>query len=170
MDELTVQLLFQKLLSVLQLIMLQNLLCIQDGRKLLIKFMIYIGSKIYPKVFETLLKIAQPVNYLKPGLARFKQNFTQYRKLCGKNCQKAYVFVSINAFTKYIILTYVREEDIKKINMIYSIRVIKKNFSLFGVPSRVIVVQGKCCTIQNIELNFISAGSSRVNQNEKCMF
>lgn len=59
-------------------------------------------------------------------------------KLSGKNDQTEYLFVSIDTFTIYLILTYA-----KKIDTNNNIWTSKKNNSLFGIFSSIIVDQGR---------------------------
>ncbi|KAL0870702.1 hypothetical protein ABMA27_005644 [Loxostege sticticalis] len=88
-------------------------------------------------------------------------------KLSGKNDKKEYVFVLIDAFTKFSLLVYTPNIDSKN-----SIRAIKLAISLFGAPTRIIADQGRCfasrefrefCDKSNIQLHLIATGSSRAN-------
>ncbi|CAH2084649.1 unnamed protein product [Euphydryas editha] len=88
-------------------------------------------------------------------------------KLSGKNDRKEYVFVLIDAFTKYVLLYHTLNID-----TVSSIKAIKASVSLFGAPVRLIVDQGRCfaskefknyCDSVNIKLHLIASGSSRAN-------
>jgi transposase InsO family protein len=81
-------------------------------------------------------------------------------KLSGKNDKKEYVFVLIDAFTKYVLLTR------------SSIKAVKDSVALFGAPARIIADQGRCfaskefrdfCDTKNIHLHLIATGSCRAN-------
>lgn len=88
-------------------------------------------------------------------------------KLSGKNNKKEYVFVLIDAFTKYVFLHHTLQID-----TVSSIKALKACVSLFGTPVRVIADQGRCfasrdfkdyCNSVNIKLHLIATGSSRAN-------
>lgn len=88
-------------------------------------------------------------------------------KLSGKNDKKEYVFVLIDAFTKFVLLHHTLRIDTAN-----SIRALKSSISLFGAPRRVIADQGRCfassdfkefCQSHSIELHLIATGSSRAN-------
>lgn len=88
-------------------------------------------------------------------------------KLSGKNDRKEYVFVLIDAFTKYVLLHHTLN-----IYTASSIKALKFSVSLFGAPNRVIADQGRCfairdfkdyCESVNIKLHLIATGSSRAN-------
>ncbi|XP_060807732.1 uncharacterized protein LOC132903434 [Amyelois transitella] len=88
-------------------------------------------------------------------------------KLSGKNDVKEYVFVMIDAFTKYVLLIHS-----KNIDSTSSIRALKQGISLFGTPNRVISDQGRCfsskefsnfCSSHNINLHLIATGGCRAN-------
>ncbi|CAH2105837.1 unnamed protein product [Euphydryas editha] len=88
-------------------------------------------------------------------------------KLSGKNDVKEYVFVVVDAFTKFVLLFHSLNIDSQS-----SIRVLESSASLFGAPTRVIADQGRCfaskeftnyCKSRNIELHLIATGSSRAN-------
>lgn len=88
-------------------------------------------------------------------------------KLSGKNDVKEYVFVMIDAFTKFVLLSHSLNIDSKS-----SIRALESGVSLFGAPVRVIADQGRCfaskefkgyCESHNIQLHLIATGGSRDN-------
>lgn len=88
-------------------------------------------------------------------------------KLSGKNDTKEYVFVLIDAFTKYVLLYHSKNIDSKS-----SIQAVKDSVALFGAPVRIIADQGRCfasnefkqfCESKNINLHLIATGSSRAN-------
>lgn len=88
-------------------------------------------------------------------------------KLSGKSDKKEYVFVIIDAFTKYVLLYHTKNIDTKS-----SIQAVKYSVSLFGAPVRVIADQGRCfasqefrefCESKNILLHLIATGTSRAN-------
>lgn len=88
-------------------------------------------------------------------------------KLSGKNNKKEYVFVLVDAFTKYVFLHHTLQID-----TVSSIRALKACVALFGAPVRVIADQGRCfasrdfkdyCDSVNIKLHLIATGSSRAN-------
>lgn len=88
-------------------------------------------------------------------------------KLSGKNDKKEYVFVLIDAFTKYVLLYHTLRIDSSS-----SIKALKDSVSLFGAPVRVIADQGRCfasrefkdyCESVSIKLDLIATGSSRAN-------
>ncbi|CAK1600219.1 unnamed protein product [Parnassius mnemosyne] len=88
-------------------------------------------------------------------------------KLSGKNDIKEYVFVILDAFTKFVLLRHSLNIDTNS-----SIRAINFCIALFGAPKRIIADQGRCfaskdfssfCTSNNIELHLIAAGGSRAN-------
>lgn len=88
-------------------------------------------------------------------------------KLSGKNDTKEYVFVLIDAFTKYTILYHTKNIDSSN-----AIQALKYSVSLFGAPSRVIADQGRCfaskdfkqfCDSHCIHLHLIATGTSRAN-------
>lgn len=88
-------------------------------------------------------------------------------KLSGKNDVKEYVFVLIDAFTKYVLLYHSTNIDSKS-----SIRALSQSVALFGAPARVIADQGRCfaskefrefCESKNISLHLIATGSARAN-------
>lgn len=88
-------------------------------------------------------------------------------KLSGKNDKKEYVFVIIDAFTKFVILHHTLRIDTAS-----SVKALKSSISLFGAPRRVIADQGRCfassdfkdfCQSHSIELHLIATGSSRAN-------
>lgn len=95
-------------------------------------------------------------------------------KLSGKNDTKEYVFVLIDAFTKYVLLYHTKNIDSKS-----SIQAVKDSVALFGAPVRLIADQGRCfasndfkqfCESKNIALHLIATGSARANgQVEKIM-
>lgn len=88
-------------------------------------------------------------------------------KLTGKSDTKEYVFVIIDAFTKFVFL--------KRINSLTAdcaINCLKEFTYLFGAPVRIISDQGKCftssnfrefCTNYNVELHLIAHCTSRAN-------
>ncbi|GBP86279.1 Transposon Tf2-8 polyprotein [Eumeta japonica] len=88
-------------------------------------------------------------------------------KLSGKNDEKEYVFVVIDAFTKYVLLHHTLHIDTSS-----SIKAVKASVALFGAPTRLIADQGRCfasrefreyCDSSNIKLHLIATGSSRAN-------
>ncbi|XP_013133947.1 PREDICTED: uncharacterized protein LOC106099826 [Papilio polytes] len=88
-------------------------------------------------------------------------------KLSGKRDAKEYIFVSVDAFTKYVLLHHTVNIDSTN-----AIRALKAGVSLFGAPIRVIADQGRCfasndfkefCAAHNINLHLIATGSSRAN-------
>ncbi|CAH2087369.1 unnamed protein product [Euphydryas editha] len=88
-------------------------------------------------------------------------------KLSGASDAKEYVFVLIDAFTKYVLLHHTR-----KIDTTSSIKAVKHSVALFGAPTRIIADQGRCfagqdfrdyCNSVNIKLHLIATGSSRAN-------
>lgn len=88
-------------------------------------------------------------------------------KLSGKNDHKEYVFVLIDAFTKYVLLFHTANIDSKS-----SIQAVNQAAALFGAPTRLIADQGRCfasrefrefCENKNINLHLIATGSSRAN-------
>lgn len=88
-------------------------------------------------------------------------------KLSGKRDAKEYVFVLIDAFTKYVLLHHTHNIDTAS-----SIRAVKHSVALFGAPTRLIADQGRCfasqdfrdfCDSVNIKLHLIATGSSRAN-------
>lgn len=88
-------------------------------------------------------------------------------KLSGKNDVKEYVFVLIDAFTKYVLLYHSTN-----INSKSSIKALSQSVALFGPPARVIADQGGClaskqfrdfCESKNISLHLIATGSARAN-------
>ncbi|CAH2088850.1 unnamed protein product [Euphydryas editha] len=92
-------------------------------------------------------------------------------RLSGKSDQKEYVFVIIDAFTKYVLLFHTVNIDSKS-----SIKAVKDSVALFGTPTRIIADQGRCfaskefkefCDSSNINLHLISTGSSRANGQAK---
>lgn len=95
-------------------------------------------------------------------------------KLSGKNNQKEYVFVLVDAFTKYVLLRHST-----RINTDSAISALEASISLFGTPVRVITDQGRCfankefkdfCASHNIQLHLIATGSCRANgQAERIM-
>lgn len=112
---------------------------------------------------------------------KFKQNCTQFRKLIflgtlhiditgklsGKSDQKGYVIVQVDAFTEYVFLSHSLTLDSES-----CINAVQSSVSLFGVPKRIIVYQGRCstgakfsqlCSDQKINLHLIATGASRAN-------
>lgn len=88
-------------------------------------------------------------------------------KLSGKSNQKEYVFVLVDAFTKYVLLRHSTRIDTES-----AINALKASVSLFGTPVRVITDQGRCfanknfkdfCTSHNIQLHLIATASCRAN-------
>lgn len=88
-------------------------------------------------------------------------------KLSGKSDNKEYVFVLIDAFTKYVLLFHTKAIDTKS-----SIKAVKDSVALFGAPVRIIADQGRCfaskefrdfCDSKNISLHLIATGSCRAN-------
>lgn len=88
-------------------------------------------------------------------------------KLSGKNDKKEYVFVLIDAFTKFVLLQHTLRIDTAS-----SIKAVKSSISLFGAPKRLIADQGRCfassdfkefCQSHSIDLHLIATGSSRAN-------
>lgn len=88
-------------------------------------------------------------------------------KLSGKNDQKEYVFVLVDAFTKYVLLRHSTRIDTES-----AISALKASISLFGTPVRIIADQGRCfankffkdfCASHNITLHLIATGSCRAN-------
>ncbi|CAG9137741.1 unnamed protein product [Plutella xylostella] len=88
-------------------------------------------------------------------------------KLSGKSDLKEYVFVTIDAFTKYVLLFHSKNIDTNS-----SINALKSAITLFGPPRRVIADQGRCfsskefalfCESHCIDLHLIATGSSRAN-------
>lgn len=88
-------------------------------------------------------------------------------KLSGKQDSKEYVFVLIDAFTKYVLLHHAMNIDVNS-----AIKALQSSVSLFGPPTRVIADQGRCfagkefkdfCATHNISLHLIATGSSRAN-------
>ena len=88
-------------------------------------------------------------------------------KLSGKNDVKEYVFVLVDAFTKFVLLVHS-----KHIDSVSSIRALKAGISLFGAPQRVVADQGRCfsskdfssfCDSHKIQLHLIATGASRAN-------
>lgn len=83
-------------------------------------------------------------------------------KLSGKNDAKEYVFVIIDAFTKYVLLYHSHNIDTDS-----NLRTVKSSVSLFGAPTRIIADQGRCftstgfkdfCNVHNIKLHLIATG------------
>lgn len=88
-------------------------------------------------------------------------------KLSGKNDKKEYVFVLIDAFTKYVLLHHTLNIDTAN-----SVKALKAGVALFGAPNRLIADQGRCfasrefkdyCESVNVKLHLIATGSSRAN-------
>lgn len=88
-------------------------------------------------------------------------------KLSGNSNSKEYIFVLIDAFTKYVLLHHT-----SNIDAISAINALKYGVTLFGAPTRVIADQGRCfankdfrefCDTSKINLHLISTGSSRAN-------
>lgn len=88
-------------------------------------------------------------------------------KLSGKNDQKEYVIVLIDAFTKFVLLHHTLRIDTPSV-----VKALKSSVALFGAPSRVIADQGRCfasrdfkeyCDAHGIHLHLIATGSSRAN-------
>ena len=88
-------------------------------------------------------------------------------KLSGKSDHKEYIFVTIDAFTKYVLLHLTSHIDTEN-----SISALKAGISLFGSPCRIIADQGRCfaskefkdfCDKHSIELHLIATGASRAN-------
>lgn len=88
-------------------------------------------------------------------------------KLSGKNDQKGYVFVLVDAFTKYVLLRHST-----RINTDSAIGALKASISLFGTPVRIIADQGRCfankdfkdfCASHDIQLHLIATASCRAN-------
>lgn len=88
-------------------------------------------------------------------------------KLSGKSDKKEYVFVIVDAFSKFVVLY-----QISKLTGKQAVECFQKFSYLFGAPSRVISDQGKCftssefrlfCSENNIDLHFIAHCSSRAN-------
>ncbi|GBP51867.1 Transposon Tf2-11 polyprotein [Eumeta japonica] len=88
-------------------------------------------------------------------------------KLSGQQKSKEYIFVLINAFTKYVLLRHT-----SNIDAVSAVNALKAGLSLFGAPTRVIADQGRCfankhfrdfCNTNNIHLHLISTGTSRAN-------
>lgn len=88
-------------------------------------------------------------------------------KLSGKSDAKEYVFVLIDAFTKFVILHHTHHIDTAS-----SIEAVAKSVSLFGPPTRLIADQGRCfasqefrtyCDSIKVKLHLIATGSSRAN-------
>lgn len=88
-------------------------------------------------------------------------------KLSGKNDQKEYVIVLVDAFTKFVILHHTLRIDTSS-----AIKAVKCSVSLFGAPTRIIADQGRCfasrdfkefCQSHNIQLHLIATGCSRAN-------
>jgi transposase InsO family protein len=88
-------------------------------------------------------------------------------KLTGKSDLKEYVFVVIDAFSKFIWL-----QRITSLTAGSAIRCIKEFVYLFGAPYRIISDQGKCftssefrtfCSNSQIDLHFIAHCASRAN-------
>lgn len=94
-------------------------------------------------------------------------------KLSGKNDKKEYVFVLVDAFTKYVLLFHTTNIDSKS-----SIHAVTQSVALFGAPTRIIADQGRCfaskefrdfCASKNINLHLIATGSSRANGQVECV-
>lgn len=88
-------------------------------------------------------------------------------KLSGKRDSKEYLFVTIDAFTKYCLLQHTRN-----LRSVDAIKALQSAINLFGPPARIICDQGGCytskefqdfCTSHQIELHFIATGASRAN-------
>ncbi|KAL1447179.1 hypothetical protein WDU94_005469 [Cyamophila willieti] len=88
-------------------------------------------------------------------------------KLSGKNDSKEYLFVFIDAFTKFTLLSHT-----KKIDSESATRALSNVIDLFGPPSLLIVDQGRSfanknfkelCSRLQIELHFIATGACRAN-------
>lgn len=88
-------------------------------------------------------------------------------KLSGQNHKKEYMFVLVDAFTKYVFLHHTLQID-----TVSSIKALRACVALFGAPARVIADQGRCfssrdfkeyCDSVNIKLHLIATGSSRAN-------
>lgn len=88
-------------------------------------------------------------------------------KLSGKNDVKEYVFVLIDAFTKFVLLYRTL-----RIDSASAIKALKFAVTLFGAPTRVIADQGRCfaskdfrdfCNSHNVNLHLIATGSCRAN-------
>lgn len=88
-------------------------------------------------------------------------------KLSGKNDAKEYLFVFVDGFTKYTLLSHTRKIDADS-----AIRALNKTVHLFGPPSLLIVDQGRSfankqfkeyCRQTQIDLHFIATGASRAN-------
>lgn len=88
-------------------------------------------------------------------------------KLSGKNDKKEYVFVLIDAFSKYVLLHHAMHIDTAS-----SVKALNASVSLFGAPTRIIADQGRCFASKefkeysdknNIKLHLIATGSARAN-------
>lgn len=88
-------------------------------------------------------------------------------KMSGKNDKKEYVFVLVDAFTKYVMLHHTLNIDTAS-----SIKALSASVALFGAPSRLIADQGRCfaskdfkdyCDSVSIKLHLIATGSPRAN-------
>lgn len=94
-------------------------------------------------------------------------HFDATGKLSGKRDSKEYLFVIIDACTKYCLLKHIRNID-----SVNTVKAIRESIHLFGPPTRIICDQARCCTSQEfkdfctshqIELHFIATGASRAN-------
>uniref|UniRef100_A0A8D8R7K3 Uncharacterized protein K02A2.6 n=1 Tax=Cacopsylla melanoneura TaxID=428564 RepID=A0A8D8R7K3_9HEMI len=144
-----------------------------------------IGSKTWPDIPVSLLKTVSHAKSANLILVQDKYNFTQYLKqmllgiqyytvhldisgkLSGKNNSKEYLFVFVDAFTKYTLLFLT-----KKLDGDNAVRVLLDAISLFGSPSLLVVDQGRsfankkfkgCCAQNQITLHFMATGSCRAN-------
>ncbi|KAI5754078.1 hypothetical protein M8J77_005524 [Diaphorina citri] len=88
-------------------------------------------------------------------------------KLSGKNDAKEYLFVFIDAFTKYTLLIHTKNIDAES-----AVCALKHVTDLFGPPTLLIVDQGRSfankrfkdyCHQSQIELHYIATGSCRAN-------
>ncbi|KAI5742445.1 hypothetical protein M8J77_007259 [Diaphorina citri] len=88
-------------------------------------------------------------------------------KLTGKNDSKEYLFVFVDAFTKYTLLSHTKRIDAES-----ATRALSHAIDLFGPPSLLIVDQGRSfanknskefCSKSQIELHFIATGACRAN-------
>lgn len=88
-------------------------------------------------------------------------------KLSGKSDTKEYVFVIIDAFSKFVLL-----RKIKSLTSGTAVDCLKETTYLFGAPAQIVCDQGKCftssefrgfCKSHNIDLHVIAHSTSRAN-------
>lgn len=126
----------------------------------------------YKRKFITALYAEQPKEDLKP----FKHNYTRYKNLesylyghtrkLGTPHDQQYVIVTIDAFSKYILLYYITNK-----NPHSKLAALKRTVHLFGAPVQIIVDGGReflgefkeYCDNIGINIHAIAPGVSRAN-------